>query len=129
MKRLACLLLFLLPLALTSRAADPIDNAVELIKSGNAKELAKIFAVSVELTLLDDENIVNPAQAEAALTTFFKAHAVKSVTVVHKVNSNASVKYAVLSLVTSSGTYRTTVSLKLVKDQFLINELKVEDKK
>lgn len=130
MTRIACILLLLLPLTFTARAADPIDNAVELIKTANAKELGKIFAASVELTILDDENILTPAQAESAMANFFKSNAVKSVTVVHKVNSNANVKYVVLSLVTSGGTYRTSLSLKLVSGQYQINELKIEpDKK
>lgn len=130
MFRLAFLLLFYLPFGYMAPAADPIDNTAELIKAGNIKELAKTFASSVELTILADENIATPAQAEAALTNFFKTNPVKSVTVVHRVNSNANIRFAVLNVVTANGTYRTSISLKLVNGQFALNEFRIEaDKK
>ena len=129
MLRLAFLLLFYLPFGKPIVVADPIDNTAELIKAGNIKELAKTFASSVELTILADESIATPAQAEAALTTFFKANPVKSVTVVHRVNSNANIKFAVLNMVTAGGTYRTSISLKLVNGQFVLNELRIEAEK
>jgi len=129
MSRLICLLLFLLPLGEVATAADPVDNAAEYIRTGNMHELSKLFATDVETAILGNENTDTPAQAETALTTFFKNNPVKSVSVVHRVNSNPTIKFAVLNVVTSTGTYRTSLSFKMVNGQFLMDEIKIEAEK
>jgi hypothetical protein len=109
--------------------AGPIDNAAELLKSGNIHELAKIFAPTVEITMMNEENIYSAVQAEVVLTNFFKANPVKSVSIVHRVNSNPNFRYAVLSVSTANTVYRTSVSLKLVDGKFLLNEITIEPEK
>ena len=130
MVKLFTLLFLIIPFAKThNNASDAIDSAAELIKSGNIHELAKRFASTVEITILNEENIYSATQAELVLQNFFKSNPVKSVAVVHKVTSNPNIRYAVLSLVTATTTYRTSVSLKLVNGQFLLNEIKIENEK
>jgi hypothetical protein len=127
MIKLFTLLLLFVPFARPAvSAAEPIENAVDLIKSGNIHELAKMFASTMEITILNDENIYSAVQAERVLGDFFKNNPIKSVKVIHKVTSNPNIKYAVLLLVTANATYRTSVSLKLVSGQFLLNEIKIE---
>ena len=128
--RLLCLLLLNICVATptVNIIGDPVDNAVMLIKNGNMREFTKTFSPDVELSILNNENI-NPAQAEPALENFFKNNAVKTVSVVHRIASNPNIRYAVLDVVTATGTYRTSVSLKLVNGQFLVNELRIEAEK
>ena len=128
--RLLCLLLLNICVATptVNIIGDPVDNAVMLIKNGNMREFAKIFSPDIELSILNNENI-NPAQAEQALADFFKNNTVKTVNVVHRIASNLNIRYTVLDVVTATGTYRTSVSLKLVNGQFLVNELRIEAEK
>lgn len=127
------LYLFLLYLPFPGLAAyaggDPITNTVELIKKVNIHEFSKMFASTIDLTILDEENIYSATQAEQVLESFFKNNPVKSVTVLHRVNSNPNMRFAVLTVVTGNGTYRTSVSLKQVNGQFLVNELRIETEK
>ncbi|QKJ29337.1 DUF4783 domain-containing protein [Mucilaginibacter mali] len=128
MTRLFIMLLYIMPIGHT--APGPIDNAADLIKANNIHKLAEMFAPTVEITILNEENIYSAAQAEVVLQNFFKANPVKSMQIVHRVNSNPIIRYAVLQLVTANGTYRTSISLKQVDGKFLLNEIKVEtDKK
>jgi hypothetical protein len=130
MIKLFTLLFLFIPFAKTGIDANgPIDNAAALLKSGNIRELAKMFASTVEITILNEENIYSATQAELVLQNFFKSNPVKSLTIVHRVTSNPNIRYAVLSLVTATATYRTSVSLKLVNGQFLLNEIKIENEK
>ncbi|MES2276816.1 MAG: DUF4783 domain-containing protein [Bacteroidota bacterium] len=130
MVKLFTLLLLFVPFAKNSiNASGPIDNAADLLKSGNIHELAKMFASTVEITLQNEENIYSATQAELVLQNFFKTNPVKTLTIVHRVNSNPNIRYAVLSLVTANATYRTSVSLKLVNGQFLLNEIRIENEK
>lgn len=128
MIRLLILLLYVIPAV--PAAPGPIDNAADLIKANNVHKLAEMFAPTVELTILNEENIYSAAQAEVVLQNFFKANPVKSMQVLHRVNSNPVIRYAVLRLATANGTYRTSISLKQVDGKFLLNEIKIEtDKK
>jgi hypothetical protein len=130
MIRLFTLLLLTLPLSgHTIPISEPIDDAAELIKTGNVHELAKRFASSIELTILNDENIYSASQAELVLGSFLKNNPVKSIKVLHRVNSNPNIKYAVLLLTTANAEYRTSVSMKLTNGVFLVNEIKIESEK
>lgn len=124
------MILFFLPVScLAINAPGPIDNAADLIKSGNIHELSRMFAPTVELTILNDEDIYSATQAELVLANFFKSNPVKSVSIFHRVNSNPNFRFAVLIVATSSGTYRTSISLKQIDGQFLLNEIRIETEK
>ncbi|MDB5153672.1 MAG: hypothetical protein JWR54_2423 [Mucilaginibacter sp.] len=128
--RLLYLILLILPLSFVfAGPADIIDKTVELIKQGNANELAKSFSSTIELTVLDQENVYSNVQAEAILTNFFKNNQPKSVTILHRIASNPNYRFAVLILATNNGAYRISLSLKNVNGRFELNELRIETEK
>jgi hypothetical protein len=128
--RLLYLLLLILPLSFVfAGPADIIDKTVELIKQGNVNELAKSFSSTIELTVLDQENVYSNVQAEAILTNFFKSNQPKSVTILHRIASNPNYRFAVLILATNNGAYRISLSLKNVNGRFELNELRIETEK
>ncbi len=126
------LYLFLLMLTLSFISANPtdiIDKTAELIKQGDIHELASNFSSSIELTVLDQENVYSNTQAEQVLTDFFKRNPPKSVKIIHRVASNANYRFAVLMLGTNNGTYRTSFSLKNVNGRFELDEIRIESEK
>jgi len=129
MKLLYVLLLILPMTFIFAQSADVIDKTAELIKEGNAHELASSFSPSVELAILEDESTYSNKQAEAALTDFFKHNQPISVKVFHRITSNANYRFAVLILATNTGVYRTSFSLKNVNGRFELNELRIETEK
>jgi len=129
MLKLFYFLLIFPTLSFTANAKGPIDVTADLLKSGNITELSKMFASTVELTILNDENIYSAAQAEMVLQKFFKNNPIKSVNILHRVNSNANFRFAVFIITTAGGIYRTSVSLKMTEGQFLINEIRIETEK
>jgi hypothetical protein len=109
--------------------SDPIDKIAGLIRTGNVHELSKSFSSSVELTILDDDNTYSRSQAELKVTNFFKQNPVKTVSILHRVNSSADYRFGVLIATTPANTYRISVSLKKSGAEFMINELRIEPEK
>ena len=118
--------LFLLP-AFTP--ADPIDNVASLLKQGDTKELAKLFAPSIEISLMDDENIYSQAQATLILDKFFSRNKPKGIKLLHKVNSSANYRFGVFILTTDNGLYRVAFTLKGSDEKMNIIELRIENEK
>lgn len=127
MKKLI-LLLLILPATL-SALADQVDRTAELIKAGNFAELGKLFDGTVDVTLMSDENMLSNTQAQAAIENFFKKNPVKTVKILHRVDSNPKIKFAVILVGCSTGSYRVSVSFKQSGAQFLLDEFRVETEK
>ena len=109
--------------------ADPIDNVANLIKQGNTKELSKLFAATVEITVMDDENSYSQTQATVILDKFLSANKPKSIKLLHKVNSSASYHFGVYILTTDKGLYRVAFTLKDIDHKMSLIELRIEDEK
>lgn len=109
--------------------ADPIDNVASLIKEGNTRELSKLFAPSVEISIMDNENIYSQAQATLILDKFFSTNKPKSIKLLHKVNSSVNYRMGVFILSTDSGLYRVAFTLKEADSKISIIELRIESEK
>lgn len=113
----------------TAFLTDQIDKIAALLQQGQAHELSKQCAASVELSILNDEKVVNPAQAETALNTFFSANKPVSIKVIHRINSNPNVSFAMVQLHTSNGNFRISYSLKNTNGNQELTELRIEPEK
>ncbi|WP_183566364.1 DUF4783 domain-containing protein [Mucilaginibacter sp. SP1R1] len=128
--KLICLPSFIILLLLPHIApADPIDNVANLIKQGNTRELAQLFAANVEIAIIDDESIYSQTQATLILDKFFSKNKPKSIKLLHKVNSSANYRFGVFILTTESGLYRVALTLKGNNDKMNIIELRIENEK
>ena len=109
--------------------ADMSDELIVHVKAGNAKEIAKYLAGTVELTILSDENVYSKVQAEAILKDFFAKHQPSSVKLLHKITSNPNYRYTVLVLNTTNGAYRVSFTIKNTGGTFLVSEIRIEPNK
>ncbi|MGI4022607.1 MAG: DUF4783 domain-containing protein [Janthinobacterium lividum] len=110
-------------------SADPIDKISILLQQGQAQELVKQFAASVELSILNDEKVVSKTQAETMLNTFFATNKPVSAKVIHRMNTNPNLLYAVVQLKTSSGNFRVSYSIKNTNGNQELTELTIESEK
>lgn len=108
--------------------ADIIDDLSAQFRIGNSKEIAKNFSSSVELIVIDQEDVYSKAQAEQILKDFFIKNQPNKSTIIHRISSNPNYRYGILSLQTKTGKFRVTITLKLTKatNNFLISELRIE---
>ena len=124
---LAFLLLFV---HFPSNNALQVDIGEQLaahFKLGNSKEIAKNFSSSVELIIIDQEDVYSKAQAEQILKDFFIKNPPFKVSILHQLN-NTPFRLVILSQQTKSGKFRVTISMALKKpsNTFLITELRME---
>lgn len=128
---LALMLLFINFQTNIALQGDVIDDLSAQFKLGNAKEIGKSFANTVELIITDQEDVYSKAQSEQILKDFFVKNVPTKSTILHRLNSNPNYRYGILSLNTKNGNFRVTITLKLQKtsNAFLINELRIEPDK
>jgi hypothetical protein len=120
------IILYLVP---ANSIADPIDNVAALIRLGNIHELSKLFAPSVDLTILNDENSYSKVQAELILDKFFSQRKPISVKMLHKINSNPNYQFGVLIFITEKETLRIAYTLKGNQGNLMLIEFRVEPEK
>ena len=104
-----------------------IDDVISAMKSGNSSQVAKYFDASVELSMPDKSNSYSKSQAELVLKDFFATNAVKGFEVIHK-GENAGSQYCIGTLVTKTGSYRTTIFMKQKGDGQVLQELRFENR-
>jgi hypothetical protein len=132
MKPLLALLLMLLHFPSNNALeTDIIDDLSVQFRMGNAKEIAKNFAPSVELIIIDQEDVYSKAQSEQILKDFFLKNPPSKITIIHRLNNNQNFRLGIFSLVTKNGKFRVTVTLNMRKpgNTFLISELRIEQDK
>lgn len=109
--------------------ADIIDDLSSYFKSSNAKEIAKNFASTIELIIIDEEDVYSKAQGEQILRDFFIKHPPTKASVFHKINNSPNYRFGVVSLSTARETFRVSITMKKFNNSFLITELRIEPAK
>lgn len=102
-----------------------IDEVITAMKAGNATDIARFFDNTVEINTPDKSSSYSKSQAELVLKDFFSSHAVKSFVVIHKGETTGS-QFCIGTLVTKSGTYRTTILMKQKGDKQLVQGITFE---
>lgn len=109
--------------------ADIIDDLSSYFKAGNAKEIAKNFASTIELIIVDEEDVYSKAQGEQILRDFFVKHPSVKTSVFHKINNSPNYRFGVVILSTTKETFRVSITMKKFNNSFLITELRIEPAK
>jgi hypothetical protein len=131
MKPLLALLLLLLHFPSNNTLqADIIEDLSVQFKQGNSKEIAKNFAASVELIIIDQEDVYSKAQAEQILKDFFVKNPPTKSAIIHRLSTNPNYRLGIFSVGAKTGKFRVTVTLKKnTANVFLITELRIEPDK
>lgn len=110
-----------------AQTADGTLKQVETaIRAGDAEALAAHFHTTVEVTIGENDNVYQAAQAKFVLKDFFQKHSPRSFSILHKGNT-ADTYYAVGAYVSSSGTnYDTNIFLKKVGARYVIEQIRFE---
>jgi len=125
MKKLILFLIFA-ALSLFSAATilDPYEDIANAIRSGDAKSVSRYFSSSVDLTIISREDVYSKAQTEQILKDFFNKNTPRSFSIIHRGESKDGSKYAIGTLTTSNGNYRTYYYFKVVGGSINIQELR-----
>lgn len=102
---------------------DVTDDVVAAIKSGKSSELVKFFDEKLTVKILNQEDLLSKAQAEANVKYFFEKHIIKNFTVSQSRTVNQSVQFVSGSLETANGKFRVSVLLR----RNLISQFRIEN--
>jgi hypothetical protein len=107
--------------------ADVFSDIAAAIRSGNAKDVSRYFGTSIDLQTADKSGVYSKNQAEMVLKDFLQANAPRSFDIIHKgATEDKSAQYAIGSMVTANGTYRTYILVGNVSGQIVIQQLSFE---
>ena len=126
MKNLLIALCFALPMLSFTVDQSAITVA---ISKGDIETLSKYFDETVEICILDLEDLMDKDEAKAEIQSFFNDHQPKSFTLVHDGTSKGQdSRYFIGDLKTSGDVFRVYVYLMSTKDDYLIQEIRFEKK-
>lgn len=109
-----------------SRIDDVIDTITNCFKTGDSKELSMYFSTTVNLSLLEEGDSYSKNQAEILLHNFFSKHSIRSGKILHRMETNATNRYAVIELVSSTDKFRVSLSLKNFNSKYLITDMRID---
>ena len=126
MKNLLIALMFALPMLAFTDYESEITKA---IGKGDIETLSKYFDESVEICILDLEDLLDKSEAISEIKSFFEANNPKSFQVVHDGTSKGQdSRYFIGDLNTSNSIFRVYVYMKSTSDSYLIQEIRFEKK-
>ena len=126
MKSFKRFVLFLMFTAST-KALDIYDEIANAIRSGDSKQIAMYFGNSIDLTIMNQEDVYSKAQAELIVKDFLYKNSPKTFSILHKGSSKEGTLYAIGNLVTLNGkTFRTSFFVKMGAGKYVIQELRFE---
>jgi len=123
---LTLLIFIVLLFKFSATAAGTLENIATAIQAGNAKELAKYFDNNVDITVYNKEEMYSKTQAEMVIKDFFSKNPPSSFKIIHKGTSNQGSEYAIGTLVTNVGSFRTYIYVKQKATSYSIQEIRFE---
>ncbi len=121
MKSLAILLISMFSLSFSVN--DVTDDIAAYLKAGNSQSLATKFADKISIKILDVEDLLSKAQAQALIEVFFSKHKVKNYTTLHSSFINTGHQFITGNLETNDGKYRVSI---LVRGN-IISQFRIEN--
>lgn len=104
---------------------DVFEDIANSLRSGDSKAVSRFFGNTVDLTIINQEEVYSKMQAEQILREFFSKNTPRSFTIIHQGLSKEGSRYAIANLITVQGiTYRTYFYVKTQGGTSIIQELR-----
>ena len=108
-------------------AQSDISPAVSAaLKKGDAATIASYFMPQVELTLPSKDGLMDKAQAEKMLVSFFSENTPQAFVIKHQGTSKLDDQFRIGELATAKGNFRVTFFMKKNNNALQIKQLKIE---
>ncbi len=98
---------------------------ITAIRMGDVNKLSPWFNTSVQLIILEKENVYSRSQATMIMKDFFKKHPPKSFTIIHE-GGKPKARFGIGLLKTSDQTYRIYLLIKPDNNKSVILQLRIE---
>ncbi|MFN8116461.1 MAG: DUF4783 domain-containing protein [Bacteroidia bacterium] len=88
---------------------DITDEVANALKQGNTSELVKSFSEKISIKVLNQEDLLSKAQAQAVIEDFFSKHKVKGYQTSHTSIVNGNQQFITGTLDTNNGKFRISI--------------------
>jgi hypothetical protein len=106
-------------------AQAPLESIGNSFGAGNVGGISRHFDNAVSLSIPGSQATYSRSQAEMVLRDFFNKNAPKGMSIEHNGENNSG-SYAIGTLVTSNGNYRTYFALRQKESGYFIQEIRIE---
>jgi len=117
------IILFFSCLQLFSQVPEEIITG---FKNGSSEVLSKYFNQSIEMVVLENDDIYSKEQARQIIFSFFSENKPKNFTVLHQGGKDDS-SYLIGKLITNNKTYRVYLFVKGISPNQYIHQLRIEE--
>jgi len=117
------IVLFFSCLQLFSQVPEEIITG---FKNGSSEVLSKYFNQSIEMVVLENDDIYSKEQARQIIFSFFSENKPKNFTVLHQGGKDDS-SYLIGKLITNNKTYRVYLFVKGISPNQYIHQLRIEE--
>ncbi|MBA2328870.1 MAG: DUF4783 domain-containing protein [Bacteroidota bacterium] len=107
------------------KPSSGLDNVISALRTGNATEFARYIDDNIEISLPSKTDSYSKSQAIIILQDFFNNNEVRGFEVKHK-GDNGGSQFAIGTLATKAGNYRTTVFMKTKNGKQLVKEIRFQ---
>jgi hypothetical protein len=102
---------------------SPIATA---ISTGNADALAKFFDTDVEISFFEKGDSYEKEKATTLMKDFFSKNKPRGFSQMHQgASKGKDTQYTIGEVATASGTFRVYIYMKVINDNYLIQEIRV----
>ena len=115
-----------IPLMLVAQDAS-IEEIKKDIRGGKADALSAFFDHSLEIVTPETDGVYSQNQAIQVLKTFFNKYPCSSLDINHTGNSTGGAKFLIGTYESNGTTFRLSVFLKKVNQNFVIQQLSFEE--
>ncbi len=128
MKTLIFVLSFVFPFSMSNNLTPNISIITKAIGDGDAATLGSYFDSTLELTILDKQDVLDKIKATEAVKNFFMKNKPRAYNMVHQGTSKGTAShYTIGDMQTANGTFRVYLYYKSVgSDRALIQEMRIE---
>lgn len=104
-----------------------LDNITKAISTGNVAALEPYLDKSVEIAILEQENVYGKAEAVQILKNFFSKNKPQSFNQMHTGQSKGKeAHYSIGNLTTTAGTFRVYIYARVEGDKYFVQELRFD---
>jgi len=127
-KKISFVAAILFSLLAVNVSAQVPNDIIKSFDTGNSKLLSAFFNQSVELVVLDNENVYSKAQAEQIVASFFNSFPPvdKDAFIVIHNSGKEGAKAVIAKLQTTKGNFRVYFLLKKTDTKEYIHQLRIE---
>ena len=119
--------LVIAPIAFFTEELPNIGAITKAINDGDANTLGQFFDETVEIAILDSEDMYSKTQAIAKVKAFFDTTKPKSFKEMHQGTSKGQdSQYCIGNLTAGNGTYRVYIYMKVSGGKTVIQELRFD---